>query len=243
MPEHFDLVNFTLTDMVMCGSALRNLVTNAQTMETVADNIAKYFYDHFIEEGTGKQAFALVRLFKTQSYGSLPEELKQCVQEKLGVVDVKSEMKSLVLLGTAGEKSEWNARRLSSGHKAIPLPSAEVLEKIPMMRNLIKQFGMDINTVIHPDPAIIMDMAQKTYNVFYVPDALGSPYIPAQADFVMVSGVKSVFGFGGILPSGDVFTVIIFSKVRVSKETAEMCKPLALNVKLALLPYERKVFN
>ena len=112
-----------------------------------------------------------------------------------------------------------------------------------MMRNLIKQLGLDISTVVNPDPAIIMDMAQKTYGVFYVPDAVGSPYIPAQADFVMALGIKSVFGFGGVLPSGDVFTVILFSKVHITKETAELFKPLALNVKLALLPYNEKVFN
>lgn len=243
MPKHFDLVNFTLTDMVMCGSVLRHLGENAKAMEMVADNIVKYVYGNFIDESTGKQACVLVRVFKTQSYGSLPQELKLYVQEKLATADVNADMKSLVLLGTAGEKAEWNDRRLSSGHKAIPLPSEEVLEKIPMMRNLIKQFGMNVNTVIRPDPTIIMDMAQKTYNVFYVPDALGSPHIPAQADFVTAFGVKSVFGFGGVLPSGDAFIVIIFAKVRVSKETVEMFKPLALNVKLALLPHEERVFN
>jgi hypothetical protein len=45
-----------------------------------------------------------------------------------------------------------------------------------------------------------------------------------------------------MLPSGDVFMVIIFLKVPVSRESAELFKNLSLNIKLAVLPFENKVF-
>jgi hypothetical protein len=82
----------------------------------------------------------------------------------------------------------------------------------------------------------MMEIEQKAYNVFYVKDALGSPFVPAQ-DFVVAYGIKSVLGFGGMLPDGNLFAIIIFSKIHITKETADMFKTLSLNVKMAILPY------
>ena len=33
--------------------------------------------------------------------------------------------------------------------------------------------------------------------------AIGNPFIPAQSDLVVAHGVRSVFGFGGLLPAGE----------------------------------------
>ncbi|WP_207706714.1 hypothetical protein [Acetobacterium tundrae] len=61
-----------------------------------------------------------------------------------------------------------------------------------------------------PDPAFLLDIEQKSYGVFLVPQALGSPYIPAQKEFVVPYQIKSVMGFGGMLPMLDIFVIIIF---------------------------------
>ncbi len=50
-------------------------------------------------------------------------------------------------------------------------------------------------------------------------------------------GVRSVLGFGGVLPRGELFAVIVFARIPLPPETAEMFKPLALSVKLAILPF------
>ena len=109
-----------------------------------------------------------------------------------------------------------------------------------MVRQLIQQMGLELRTVLQPDPAVVMDMTQKTYNVFHIPEATGSRYIPAQDDFVIPFGVRSVVGFGGILPSGNLFVIIMFSKVPVPKQTADMFRSLALSVKIAVLPFDGK---
>jgi hypothetical protein len=88
-----------------------------------------------------------------------------------------------------------------------------------------------------------MDLEQRSFNVFHVPEAAGSSYIPAQQEFVIPSQIKSVLGFGGILPSGSLFAVIMFSKCPIAKDTTELFKPLALNVKMAVLPHEGTVFT
>ena len=90
---------------------------------------------------------------------------------------------------------------------------------------------------------IIKDLDQRTYNVFFVPEAQGHPSIPAQ-DFVARYGVKSALGFGGILPSGNLFAVIMFTRVAIPLSTAQMFRTLALNVKLNILPFANgPIFN
>jgi two-component system NtrC family sensor kinase len=66
---------------------------------------------------------------------------------------------------------------------------------------------------------------------------LGSEYVPAQESFVVPYKVRSVLGMGGLLPSGEFFVTIMFSKVRIARETAAMFRTLALSMKLALLPF------
>jgi hypothetical protein len=73
--------------------------------------------------------------------------------------------------------------------------------------------------------------------------AASSPFIPAQKDFVLPYKVASVLGFGGLLPDGDLFAVIIFSRVAIPASTAEMFRTIALNLKLGLLALlEKPVF-
>jgi len=47
-------------------------------------------------------------------------------------------------------------------------------------------------------------------------------------------------GFGGLLPSGSLFAVVMFLKVKIPQSTAEMFKSLAVSVKNCLSVYEEK---
>jgi hypothetical protein len=237
-----DVQKFTIREMTECGKEIRTMNNGAESMEEVAGKVVRYLYDFLYDGETGTRACSLVRFFKTHTFNKLDDELKAFAMSMLGGGDADPGIKCLTLLGTVGENPVWNSRKTSKGHQAIPLPSEKAVEEIPMMRNLVKQLGINVSLVIKPDPKLLLDMEQKTYNVFLVPEALGSPYIPAQKEFVVPYGIKSVTGFGGVLPSGDIFMVIIFLKVPVSRETADLFKNLSLNVKLALLPFENAVF-
>ena len=107
------------------------------------------------------------------------------------------------MLGTTGEREAWCSRETSVGHRTIPLPSAEVVASIPMIAQLLVQLGLEVNAVLRPDPAVVLELEQRTYNVFFVENAVGSPYIPAQDQFVLPYRIRSVLGFGGLLPSGN----------------------------------------
>jgi hypothetical protein len=238
-----DIGNFTLKDMAECSSALRKMGTGATSMEEAANQMVRYLYDHFLDGKTGQQAFVLARLFKTHPYGELGEELRAVARNMVGEPSPPPSMKCLVLLATAGERPEWNSRKNSEGHKAIPLPSEQFINRFPMVRQLIQQLGLEVNTVLQPDPKVIVDLAQKTFNVFYVPDAVGNEYVPVQKEFVIPFGVRSVIGFGGMLPPADLYATILFSRACVPPQTAEMFKTLALSVRIGLLPFVgRKVF-
>lgn len=238
----YDLTNFTMRDLTECGKTVRKMGDGARCMEEIAGKIVRHLYDNLIDGGTGTRACALIRFFKTHTYAGLDEGLQRFARTMMGDTPVFPEMKCLVLLATAGDNPEWNSRSNSTGHKAIPLPSEETVHQIPMIRNLIDQLGLSVRSVIKPDPTIIMDMAQRTYNVFHVLEAFNSPNIPAQLNFVVPCGIKSVLGFGGVFPSGDIYAVIMFSKVPVSKEVAGLFSTLSLNMKIAVLPFDDRVF-
>jgi hypothetical protein len=239
----YNLTRFTLSDMTECGATLRKIGVGADTMEEVANRIIRYLYKSFVDPQTGDKSLALVRLFKTHPYQELEPELQTLVQRSLGEDPDFPQMKCLTLLATAGEQVAWNARRASRGHQAIPLVSEELIARSPMISQLIRQLGLEIATVLKPDPALVIDLEQTTFNVFHVPEAQGSPFVPAQSEFVTSYGVRSVLGFGGMLPSGNLLAIIMFSKTPISRDTAEMFKTLALNAKMAVLPFEGTVFE
>ena len=234
----YDIASFTLKDMALCSAALRPLGSGAASMEEVSGRIVRHLYDNFVDKETGRKAFVLIRFFRTHPYGELSEELRAFARGVLGGQAGSPEMKCLTLLASAGVRPEWQSHESSKGHRAIPLASAGVVERFPMVRQLVQQFGLEVNTVLRPDPGVLLDLAQRTYNVFFIPKALGSQYVTAQEEFVKPFGVESVLGFGGMLPSGNLYAIIMFSAVPIPPETAELFRTLALSVKVAVLPFD-----
>jgi hypothetical protein len=210
-------------------------------MEDAAGRVVRFLYDRLVS--AEERACVLVRAYVTAPVGLLDENLRDFAVDVAGH-PLAPEVKALTLLATAGERPEWNSRHSSRGHRAIPLPEPEAVERAPMVAQLVRQLGLDVQLLLEPDPLVIMDLQQRTFNVFYVPEAVGSPYIPAQEDFVHPYGVRSVLGFGAVLPDGELFTVILFARVPIPRETAERFRPLALASKLAVLPFvSDRVFN
>lgn len=236
----YNLEKFTLKDMTNCGAALRKSSVGMANMEAVANVIVGHLYDNFVNEQDQSKSFALVRLFKTHPYIDLEPSLQRVVDRNLGKAPENPQTKCLTLLATAGEQQAWNTRQDSLGHQAIPLLSEDLVAQSPMISQLIKQFGLEIGTVLEPDPAILVDIEQRSFNVFHIGQALGNPHVPAQAEFVVPYGIKSVLGFGGMLPSGNLLAVVMFAKVNITRDTADMFKTLALNAKMALFPFEGK---
>ena len=226
-----DLTRFTQSEATECGNALRALGSAASSMETAANNIVQQLYNNVIDSEINEKACALIYFDKTHPYGQLASGLQEFASGIMGGAPESQDMKCLTMMATAGEHADWNSRSTSSGHRAIPLASADFVGGIPMIAQLVSQFGIEMGSVISPDPNVIGNLARQTFNTFHIADAVDSPCIPAQDDFVKPYGVKSVLGFGGVLSSGELFVVIMFSKVSIPASTASSFRDLSANVK------------
>ena len=236
----FDLGNFNLAAMLRCGRGrgVRRAAQGAQSMDAAASAIVRYLY---IESGTtpgGDRSCALVRYYRTLSHDRLDPEQRRFAARLLGGAKPSPEMKCLTLIASVGDEGDWCNPASSRGHRAIPLPSSEIVEQAPMIAQLIRQMGLEIADVVRPNTAVISELQGKTYNVFHVEEAVGSPYIPAQAEFVIPYGIASVVGFGGLLRSGDLFAVIMFSRVPMSADSAGRFRTIGLDVKAAMFGFE-----
>ncbi len=239
-----DITDFTMGDMAACSYALRQTAKGASSMEDVAERVVRYLYDHLTRPKTQETPLALVRLFKSHPYEQLDSELQEVARKILGGKPKSPGMKCWTLLATMGTKPEWQLRKLSKRHKVIPFASQEFVARLPMLSNMVSQFGLEIpDVVLEPDPTLLADLSERTFNVFYVPEVAASSYVPSQEEFVRPNGIRSCLGFGGMLPSGNVFAVIMFSTVPIPRQTASMFKSVSLSVKMALLPFESKVFE
>ncbi len=103
-----------------------------------------------------------------------------------------------------------------------------------MIAQLIKRLGIDVAQVLEPSPTLFLLPKQKNYNVMYVPEALDDPTIVSQDGFVKPEGIRSVIGFGGLLPTGDMFTVLVFMRVFISEETAKRFGKLAAAIETVI---------
>lgn len=232
----YDLTRFSLKDMTACGAALRQMGADAGSMEEVADRIVHYFYDSLVD-GAGRRAGVMVRFFLTVPYRELPNDLRQEADRFLDPSVSTRTLKCQTLLATMGENPDWRRRQDSRSYQAQPL-TPEIVDVTPMLGPVSEMFGIALKQAIAPDPELLLDVEDDSYNIFHVPEAPGSPYVPAQKDFVIPYDIRSVLGFYGMLPSGNLFTLILFARAPIARQVTEYFRPLALSVKMALLPFD-----
>ena len=162
----------------------------------------------------------LARIFQTTSFDVLPGDLRELAKEQ--DPEWTGAAPCLVLLGTEGDVPAWNDRRRSENHQVITLTSRERIAAMPMVSALVQHLGVDLDTFLHGH----QPGSDRNMEVFYVPEAAGSTSVPDQ-DFVREHGVRAVLGFGDVLPSGDVFVVVLFTRAPVANEVAPMFRSLA----------------
>ncbi|MDQ2668972.1 MAG: hypothetical protein M3Z05_23685 [Gemmatimonadota bacterium] len=233
--ENLDITNFTVGGMLRAGIAVRRLLRGAQSLEEAADRIVRFLYDNCIDPQRGSRTTVLVRFYKTHQYGALPAELQLFADRALDNDEApKPEMRCLTLLATVGDQPDWMSRRASRSHQVIPLPSADIVRRAPMIAGLIEELGFDIESVVLGNTPAERPGDAKTYDVFHVKEAFGNPSIPAQDEFVVPYGVTSVLGFGGLLRSGELFAIILFARAPIPEASASRFRAIALDVRSAL---------
>lgn len=230
----YTLARFRLSDVVSLCGALTESTADASTMEDAASAVVRLLRGAFRDHGTAEPEIVLARCFMTLRADALPPDLREYAAARAST-PLGDAVRCLTLLGTDGDRAEWCDRHRSEGHRAIPLPSTEALAAAPMIAGLVEQLGVGVETFLEGAKPDDGSATPDDFDVFFVPDAVASPQVPAQ-DFVERHGVRSVLGFGGFLPGGDVFTVVLFIRTRVDEPVAQMFRTIAVATKLALLP-------
>ena len=259
-PQHFDisgrtfpLNHLSMTDLMDCGAAIRGMsVRNAQA-QPLAEELVRFLHDHLVDD-RGQPALALVRMFETRPYAELDDDLKALATA--AYPSILPYTRCLVLLATVGDEPDWNDCRRSAGHRVIPLPSVDAVRQLPMVAQLIRELGFEVAGILQPDEGVLLNHraarsirppangarlhgpANPTAHsqVFHVAEARGSHYVPAQEQFVERFAIRSVIGFGDLLPNGQLFAVVAFSKIPISRPCAGLFSHLSLSTRLALLP-------
>jgi hypothetical protein len=232
-----DVTDFTVGAMLRAGVAIRRAVRGAESVEEAAEVITRYLYEHCVVP-SGERSCALVRFYKTLRYDALEPALQRFAAAQLEGMAPRPDMRCLTLLATAGDEPEWNARQSSKGHKAIALASAERVRAAPMITRLIEDLGVDLESLISNAEPRGRGSDTRTYDVFHVEQALGSPFIPAQGEFVERYRIASVVGFGGLLRSGELFAVILFSRDPIPARSAARFRTIALDVRSSLFAFD-----
>lgn len=217
---------------------------HAATMEEAARGVCQVLYDELeARESAGTtRACALVRCFKTHPFGLLEPELQRVAESRMsGAERPMPATRCMTLLASAGDEPEWRSRHTSQRHRCVPL-TRDTLLRMPMWENLFQQCGLAFPEVgLQSTTAFaereFVDRSHRSYSVFCVEQALGSPSVPNQGDFVVPFRIVSVLGFGGQLRGGDIYAVLLFSRVPVSRQAATQLSALALDVTSTLFRF------
>lgn len=232
--SHANLSFFTLRELTTCGAALRSLGGATSSLEKTAAGATEYFYNRFINRTTGLRSIALARFFLTLPYRELESGLKEQVCLQLDEKNPWPDMQCLTLMASSGDEPAWNSRFRSKHHRVLPLPGGEFVGRYPMLRRLVELFDIPMGESAVRDSQPV-DPGIQGFKIFHVPEARDNPHIPAQKNFVIPYAIHSVLGFGSPLPTGNLFAVLLFSRDHIPEATAELFKPLALSLKVALL--------
>jgi hypothetical protein len=225
-----ELPAWGLSDVVTYCTGVRGATDGATTMEEAAAQMVRYLRRAF-RTTHGRSAFVLGRFFNTAPWEDLPDDLRDALRPATGdPVGVRS----VVLLASDGEEPAWGDRRLSPGLPSALLVSVEDAARHPLVTALARELAIDVETFVHGPGD--RQVNRRDLGVFHIPDATDATRVPHQS-FVAEQGIRSVVGFGGLQPSGNIFALALYARVSLDAEAAAMLPIIAASVKLALLPF------
>src|SRR5262249_1861779 len=145
----------------------------------------------------------------------------------------------LTMLGSIGTKTEWCRREADKTYEVLALPDPVLVENFPVVAQMIARFDLPGAFSVPYNPDLFLEEPGRNYDVLYIHEpSTESSVLGEQEQFMHDNGIKSVVGFGGLLPTRNLFAIIVYSKVPIALQTARAFRPFALNTKIALLPFD-----
>ena len=222
--------DYSWGDILSIQDGVREALRGSGCLESAAQRAANKIYDALSD------SIALVRLFATITFRSLPPDIRESVQQMVRAQNpepvIHEDTLVLTLLGSRGVETRWNSRRDSAAHAGIPLISRQFVEGIPMVARLLHELGVDLRWFDQDDMTLVeRKLAAGLAGFFHVADAAtaidrdGRKIIPSQ-DFVGAYGIKTVFGLGTVYTSGMILSVVVFARDTLEKHQLEQYMPL-----------------
>jgi hypothetical protein len=217
-------------------NALRDRVMalEASSVERVAQSFAEELVRTF-------SSIVLARVFVVMPLDRLPRDERAFVAHAAGGDPaLLPQTPVLSLLGTAGHDPAWCDRRLSQGHRGIPLLSG-VVRNAPMLVKLLADLGYDVASPGDGGSIVSRRMLGGANRAFFVADAqtaldtAGRPVISAR-DFVAGRGIRTVFGMGGPDPDGMLAVAIAFTTELLDRLVVDRFPSLIGNFKIKTMP-------
>ncbi len=235
-----DLGDFSLRDVAECTARVRRLGLGAGSMEEAAGRIVSYLYEDLADQRGGQRACALVRFYKTHPYGLLDAGRRRFAEARSSGEAALPGARYLALLATAGDEAVQPSIAGSHGHEAIPFEAVGEAALVPRMIRDVTQLGIDLRDAVTTAPGAPESaaMTRAPDSVVHLLAAASTPAIPLQDAFMIQHKIRSVLGFGGLLPGGDLFVVVLFTRIAIGDAARDLFKTLALAVKVGVMSFE-----
>jgi len=202
------------------------------------EEIAQAFVDIIFERF--KDSLVLLRLFSSLPYSALPSQDQKLVEKQAkdsGIIHLyNNSTPVLTLLGTRGQRPEWNQRATSQGFRCIPLVSSGYVASLSMLSMQFKSMNFDLALLDEWESTIITNAhAHEFTGMLYVnhagidKDEQGRMVVPRQ-EFVSENDVKTALGFGtGYSDYPTIVTLFAFTNETLNKTAMEPFSSLLQN--------------
>jgi hypothetical protein len=184
--------------------------------EAASQYICRTLYDR-IRTVDDVPLFALIRIYRFVRVEDLPADLRTMLDpgEKFGIA----------LMGTYGKLPEWRDRKKSEEHRVIPINKVMIPAKIPMFEQLlINDMEVDLKH-LYSTGDVLASLGRPSGGTFLIEDAATSAKVPVKDDFVVPHQIKSLVGFGGLVPDtqgrSTLYMLIGFTQLAVTPEIAK----------------------
>lgn len=177
-------------------------------------------------------SLVLLRLFITLRYDQLPAEDRLFVarrgEETKTSLLLHAATPIFTLLGTRGQRPEWNERSASSHFRCIPLVSTAFVSSLSMLSRQFESVGFDLGLIDAWEREVVVTGSAERYRgILYIHDAgvdrdaQGRMIVPKQ-DFVAAAGVKTTLGFGsGYADHPTMVTLFAFTNEGIERSAVE----------------------
>jgi len=230
----FDLSAFSLSDMVRCGAELRRASRGASSLDAAAQAVADFLY-HGMADGAGRRACSLVNLFVTRRWNALPPGLRAAASSRPAAAPPPPGTRCLATVASCGPPAAGRESSTGFERLVLPVPSEEASRRVPLVSRLIDRIGS--GSV--PGAGGITEGAlppSARFDVLHVGDEDRARGLWGE-EFVAEHGIRSALAFGGPLPEGELFAVVMFSRVPLPPQTADLFRTVAVSTRMALLPF------